>query len=204
MHAGGIRATAAGAAITVYGNGNRLANQAEHRAGPPAETRVDTVDLSGDLRRISRTSLLLPTIENVNALTARFSGALGAALAEAGIAATPPFELTENADGTVTAHGERDDLAAIEAVVNGNEDLRRLHHNATAVASHAYAMEDALAFHREYRAAADPQAVIRKYAYLFSGSRPKTTISMVFGEKGAELRFNGEPWAKLAQASAAD
>jgi hypothetical protein len=139
--------------------------------------------------------LVLPTREAVEALATGVKDELAARLSAAGIAANPPITLSVDGDGAIRAAGDRTDTAAIEAAIAKDDGLVRDIRTATAIASHAYALESGghLQFQRAYRLSADPKEVVAQYAGL-SGSTNASAMSLRFSGAGLAVDADGTGW----------
>jgi hypothetical protein len=143
--------------------------------------------------------LVLPTREAVEELAAGVADKLAGRLKSAGIAANPPISFSVDGDGAIHASGERSDLSAVEAAVADDADLVRDIRNTTAVASHAYALENGghLQVQRAYRLSANSQEVVAQYANLSTGSRG-ASMSVRFSEVGIAVDADGKGWIGAA------
>lgn len=141
--------------------------------------------------------LLLPTRANVAKLAQAAGDMISAKLGEAGIASSPPFELTiEDVNSAhITVKGDRPDAKAIEDMINHDSKLQLAVHNAYAIASHIPALDKAAAFSQDYAAAqsqSEFDRVLARYADLLHGRPVPTDIGLSFGEHGLTATINGE------------
>lgn len=146
---------------------------------------------------LGRAELLLPTRANAAMLAKKAGEAINAKLDAAGIPREPGFEVAidDVNSAHVTVRGGRADAKAIEDLINGDQNLQMAIHNAYALASGIPAMERAMAFDQEYRAAqtkAEIDAVIARYSDLFSGFTQAADVRMNFGKDGLQVAVNGE------------
>jgi hypothetical protein len=139
--------------------------------------------------------LVLPTREAVEDLATGVKDKLAARLSAADIAANPPITLSVDRDGAIHAAGDRTDIADIEAAIAADDGLMRDIRTATAIASHAYALESGghLQFQRAYRLSADPKEVVAQYAGMSTDAHA-TEMSLRFSGAGLAVDADGTGW----------
>jgi hypothetical protein len=129
----------------------------------------------------------LPTVKNVQALSAALCRDLTEAFREAGIPVQPPIELrVDSESGRIRASADRPDATQIEHKVNSDEKLAESIRTTLAIGSHALGMERGLAFQREYLKSDSARAVVGKYADLF-GARGNDEVWLRFDERGVSV-----------------
>jgi hypothetical protein len=142
------------------------------------------------------TRVILPTRQNVQQLASELGAKLTSRLSVAGLARTPAVGLSVDESGAVRVSGERGDLAAVERAVTSDEGLQRLIRATSAIASHAYDMENGgrLEAQRAYRLSSDPQEIVAHSANQSAGRQgAATSISYCGG--AVSVAANGETWA---------
>lgn len=156
----------------------------------------DELQISESGKLLSKLAdLKLPNWQSVNELKNDFSAMLNKTLNEAGIDSNPPFNITQTDNGVFSVTGDNPKAAQVQDILNNNDELKTLHHNMQAIASHIPGIEESLKFQREYRAAngaAEIQSVIAKYSSLFSGSTAHHSFATIFGSEGAVLQMDGK------------
>lgn len=96
---------------------------------------------------LDQTPILLPTPENVRLLADKAAALLNSKLAAAGIPAQPGFSVQSTGNPLrLQLAGERQDAAAIEALLNDDPALSLAMHNVAGMASHLPAMRQVAAF----------------------------------------------------------
>jgi hypothetical protein len=189
--------------------GNYASRAASTGAGAPQASAVVSLSGGGQTEALTYSSgsggtpllaastLLLPTRANAARLAAEAGEAIGAKLDAAGISREPGFSLKieDPNSAHVTVTGNRADVQAIEDLINSDPKLQMAVHNADALASHIPAIDRALKYSEEYRAARTPAEIDRvnaRYADLLAGRMPPTSIDMSFDKDGLSLSINGE------------
>lgn len=171
-------------------------------AAAAATTRHDRTPASGSkLLSEQEQAVLLPSRENVGRMAAHAQALLRQKLEQAGISASPAFELLESDPNTgyISVRGERPDVAAIEALINGDDKLSLAIHNVNALASHVQQLEAAAAYTQAWYAAqndSERMAVFEYYRALMASLRSDT--HMQFGPQGMAFSLNGEAIALAA------
>jgi len=80
--------------------------------------------------------------------------------------------------------------------VASDGDLQRAIRATTAIASHAYDIENggALQVQRAYRLSSDPQEIEAQYARLSAGERPAAATSVMFSAGAVGVVAAGQTW----------
>ncbi|HEY3418603.1 MAG TPA: hypothetical protein VGM23_17135 [Armatimonadota bacterium] len=182
-------------ALAMYGSTSSARRIA---AGALAEnsgnTAGDTLEISQTGSLLSKSALKLPNWQSVKELKNDFSALLDKTLKAAGIDSTPPFTITQTDEGVFTVTGDNPKAAQVQDILNKNDDLKMLHHNMQAIASHIPGIEASLQFQREYAAAgsAAVQAVVAKYSSLFAGNTTNHSFTTIYSAEGATLQMDGK------------
>lgn len=156
----------------------------------------DTVELSTGGRLAASgllDSLILPTEENVRTLSTQLGKDLAQLLGDAGISTEPPIAFSTSYSGDIVIEGDRADKEQILKVVNADERVSQEIRNTVAISSHAVATAESLEFQREYVTSDNPETVVAKYSYLFTGQRSHHT-SVVFDGNGIDVLSDGKEW----------
>lgn len=103
-----------------------------------------------------------------------------AILSEAGIAASPAYDLKPDGRGGISVGGGRADVAQIEALLNADATLQQTFTRMSANASLLQAAQDGAAFQDAYRE--NPMEAVNRFRYLFEDNSART----------ASLRMNGD------------
>lgn len=106
---------------------------------------------------------------------------LEVAFAKAGIDRSPPFQLQTDAEGKVRVAGDHPQKAQIEQLFVDNPSLRDDFVEVNAKGDFLRAADEAMAFQRAY--AEDPEAAVKRFAYLFDSHRKVTFQLTVSGDK---------------------
>jgi hypothetical protein len=160
-----------------------------------AAAKYDTVQTSSASSLASQ-SLLMPTEENVQELSARLADKMNSLLKKSGIRSTPPIEISVDANtGKIKVNSDRADAKTIEAVLNANKEVKQLAQTVNALSSHTYDLNEQLQFQKEYRASNNVEAVIAKYASLF-GTQKTHTFSMRLDGSRMQVLADGKAWLK--------
>lgn len=132
-----------------------------------SSSELDTVTLQGASSLLSM-PMLTPTTKNAGMLSAALKTDLAEALNSAGFPADPPVEVEVDGEtGHIRVTTDRPDAAAIEEFLNSDPELAQEIRTVKAINSHVSAMEQSLAFQREYMNSSDPESVVAKYSWLF-------------------------------------
>lgn len=129
--------------------------------------------------------LLLPTQNNIDALSQQVSAKMPGFLAAHGIPEAPT-SISYDAYGQIQLPGDYAYAAQFRAALTDNPVLARQLSTVNALSSQMTEMNKALKFDTEYRAARNPsevQAVIAKYRTLLDGQTTPSTIALHFDGK---------------------
>ncbi|NVO12519.1 MAG: hypothetical protein HXX10_00620 [Rhodoplanes sp.] len=132
-----------------------------------------------------------PTREGVETMTADLAEELDTAFASAGLASEPPVSFTVDDTG-IHAAGERDDLAAIDALVASDAHLRQSIRISHAITAQAYALEHTSP-EDSYREVSDPQVAVERFVRMMEAQKA-TTMTFVYGGSGVSVTANGTAW----------
>lgn len=145
--------------------------------------------------------LLLPTRNNIDALSRHIAAAMPQFLAENGIPAAPASVTYDN-QGRIQLPADYPHAAEFEQALTKDPALAREMSTVHALASVTAEMDKSLAFQQEYAAAstrAEIDAVVAKYGELFSDRRQPATIALEFPATGGlRLTADGAPLATAA------
>ncbi len=161
----------------------KLMNQSASGSG----SDLDTVSL-GSVSRLLQTPLLLPTANNLRALSGALNSDLTQAFEEAGISTQPPIEIrVDNGNGHICVAANRPDASQIEDKLNSDPKVAEEIRTTIAIGSHALGMQESLAFQSEYLSSDNASTVVAKYGQLFGAPQNHQTF----------LRFDGTSLAVL-------
>lgn len=130
--------------------------------------------------------LLMPTQNNIDALSRHVSAKMPAFLAAHGIPAAPA-SISYDAYGQIQLPGDYAYAAQFRAALTDNPVLARQLSTVNALSSQMTEMNKALKFDAEYRAARSPseiEAVIAKYRALLDGQTTPSVIALHFDGQG--------------------
>ena len=149
-------------------------------------------------RHLNSSSLISPSLENVQRLTRELTPRLEEFANKYNISTEPPLEFQIEPSGKLTLRGDRADANEILKQMAANPQLERAVRNTTVIASHAYtlAVERHVAFQQEYRASNNPAAVVAKYSELFGPPRDHD-ISLRYGSDGVSIIGDQQVWQAL-------
>lgn len=140
--------------------------------------------------------LLLPSVENVQALSSDASAKLKTILAENNIPAGPAT-ITYDAYGQIQLPADYAYAERFKHALAANPAVERELSTANALASQFAAMQPSLSYMREYEAAGSQSAadaVTMKYSYLFNDQRPVPKIELDFSPDGKlTVTADGKP-----------
>lgn len=140
--------------------------------------------------------LLLPTQNNIKAVTENISAAFPQFLAENNIPSAPS-NITYDQEGQIQLPADYPYAEEFKLAVANNSTMARELQTVHALSSHFAGMEKSYPFLQEYAAAAtqaEARAVVDKYSYLFGDNRRYSTIALHFSENGAlSITADGEP-----------
>lgn len=175
------------------------AGTATARANTAFSLEDTVVDVAGatprsGLRLAGGQTLLLPTPANAALLAQQAGKLLRDKMQAAGMALTPDFSLQARGQpATFKLAGERQDAAAIEAMINDDPELSRALHNASGLASHLPALAAASAFNEALQSAgsdAQRQALWQYYQASITSMRSDVRLNMQGGQ--LSVWVNGE------------
>jgi hypothetical protein len=157
----------------------------------------DELEISEPGKLLGRLGTLkTPSWQSVNEFKKEFSAMLNKVLNEAGIDSNPPFKITQNVNsGVFSVTGDNPKAAQVQDILNNNEELKMLHHNMQAIASHIPGIEASLKFQREYRAANgidEIQNVVSKYGSLLYDKAAHHSFMTIFDSEGTILQMDGK------------
>ena len=130
--------------------------------------------------------LLLPSQDNVAALSSHISSAMPGLLAKYNIPSAPD-SISYDSQGKIQLPDDYLYADQFKQMLADNPGMEKELRTVNALASHLAGMKDSQAFQEEYQAAsgqAEIDAVIAKYSYLFSGQRSDRNISLEFSADG--------------------
>ena len=139
--------------------------------------------------------LLLPSRNNIDALTDHISTVLPQFLAQNNIPSAPA-SITYDSHGEMQLPADYPYAEEFKQALADNPTLERELRTVNALTSHMVGMQRAMAFQQEYAAASQSQAdaVVAEYSDLFSSNRKYDSIALQFTAQGAlSLSVNGEP-----------
>lgn len=142
--------------------------------------------------------LLLPSPANIQALSNYVSQEMPGFLAANGIPEAPA-SISYDRYGQLQLPADYPYAEQFKAALAEEPALARSMQSAVALTSHFVEMQKVLPFHEEHTAAAssaEAAAVVAKYYWLFSDSRPSAQIALHFSSDGQiSLSADGEPVA---------
>lgn len=130
--------------------------------------------------------LLLPSQRNIDALSSHISSAFPKFLAENGIPSAPA-SITYDSAGKMQLPADYPYAEKLKQALEGNPAMERELRTVNALASHMVEINKSIPFQQEYAAAssqAEVDAVVAKYAHLFSGNRISSAIALEFSASG--------------------
>jgi hypothetical protein len=141
--------------------------------------------------------LLLPSADNINALSKHISEAMPKFLGENNIP-SPPSSITYDNEGKMQLPADYQYAAQFKQALSSNPAMERELRTANALTSDFVEISKSIPFQQEYSAAknmAEQAAVVQKYSYLFSPNRHYTSIALQFSAIG-NLSFtaDGQPY----------
>lgn len=197
----------------VYGAGSVTGSNKSKNS--PAEDLFAAVDASGDAveaqisttgmminqlkdRNLNSSSLIAPSLENLQRLTSELNPKLNEFASKYNIATDPPLQFEIEPSGKLSLRGDRADEEEILKQLAANPELEHAVRNTTAIASHAFtlAVERHMQFQQEYRASNNPAAVVAKYSELFGPPRDHQ-VALQFGSNGVSIVGDGQVWDAL-------
>lgn len=142
----------------------------------------------------SASLLLLPTQNNIDNLSDHISQKLAGLMDRYSISAAPEIIQYDNR-GSMILPDDYPYAQEFNKMLKDNPALEQEMRTVNALSSHYAGMKEALAFQQEYRNAskAELNAILAKYAYLFSDSNPSADIALKFTPEGSlTINVNGE------------
>lgn len=131
-------------------------------------------------------SLLLPSAENITAISEHVSLRFKEMLADYNIPSSPET-ITYNNEGKMILPSDYEYADELKQALKENPGIERELSTVNALTSHYVEMQKARPFHEEYAAAqsqAQIDAVVDKYSYLFNGNRKNSSIALSFSQDG--------------------
>lgn len=147
--------------------------------------------------------LLLPSQNNIDALASHISAKMPAFLADHGIPAAPE-RITYDSAGRMQLPADYPYAEQFKQALADDPVLERQLRTVNALSSHVAEMAKSLPFQQEYAAAttqAEVDAVVAKYAYLFSGTRQYDEIALLFAADGRLTVMNATQNVALSAAA---
>lgn len=144
--------------------------------------------------------LMMPSANNIKALTDHVSARMPDFLARHGIPEAPA-SVSYDRNGALQLPADYPYAKEFKAALAGDPVMARSMQTAAALSSVHVEMQKSLPFHEEYSAAnsaADAAKVVAKYAWLFADNRPSASITLNFSADGRlSVSADGEPisWA---------
>ena len=129
--------------------------------------------------------LLMPSANNIAALTADVSSRLKQVLSGYGISA--PQSISYDGNGKMILPDDYQHRDKWQQALEENPSLERELRTVNALTSHYVELQKLAPFNEEYAAAqtqAETDAVVQKYSYLFRGNRDYSEIALHFTEDG--------------------
>lgn len=174
---------------------SRLAAESEETAGAKAVYGTDQGAQSLDIDAyftppaggyLTLPPLLMPSQRNIDALSSHISAALPKLLADNGIPSAPA-SITYDGAGKMQLPADYPYAEKFRQALEGNPAMERELRTVNALASHMVEINKSIPFQQEYAAAssqAEVDAVVAKYAHLFSGNRISSAIALEFSARG--------------------
>jgi len=181
----------AGRVLRPVDSGDAGTTQETSRASTTGKAGPDTLSLSNKGKLLAANELLLPTAANVQELSTTLARDIAALLAKKQISSTQSFEIdVDERTMDITVKGVGSDKAAVEQAINGDETIKNGIRTLAAISSHAVGITESLSFQKEYRASANPEGIVSRYAALFERQQGND-ISLRFDETGIAVLANG-------------
>jgi hypothetical protein len=141
--------------------------------------------------------LLLPSPNNINALSKHISAAMPQFLSENNIP-SPPSSISYDNEGKIQLPADYPSAAQFKQALDKNPAMERELRTVNALTSHYVEMSKSIPFIEDYQAAnnsAEQAAVVKNYSYLFSANRQYTSIALQFSSQGSlSFTADGEPY----------
>jgi hypothetical protein len=138
--------------------------------------------------------LLLPTKNNVDALTEHISEVFPEFLAQNGIP-SPPESISYDSEGQIVLPADYEYASELKQALANDPTMSNMLRSTSALASHYAGMQKSVPFLEEYAAAstqAEADAVISRYGYLFSDNNIQSRIFLKFSGDGQLSLTNGD------------
>ena len=153
----------------------------------------DNPEVKGDLRDVP---FLLPSPDNITAISEHVSERLKQVMAKHGLPAAPE-QITYDNEGRMQLPPDYPYAEDFKQALQDNPGLDRELRTVNALTSHYVEIQKSAPFREEYAAArtqAEAEAIISKYSYLFNDNRQSSSIALEFSEDG-DLRpaADGKP-----------
>lgn len=141
--------------------------------------------------------LLLPTPNNVAALSRNISSAMPKFLSDNNIPSAPS-SIDYDSEGKIQLPDDYEYADQFKQALENNPAMENKLRTVHALASHVAEMQKITPFQQEYSAASSEsarEAVVNKYSYLFSSNKQYTDIALQFSLDGAlSLTADGQPY----------
>ena len=152
------------------------------------ELSFDKSDLDSLETGLLGCELILPTMANVEKLSAGMNELMDNLYKDNGIPQDPPVELKYSySENKVKVVGDREDAAEIEDLINSDPEMKEYTRTYLALAETAMAIQESIEFQDEYRNSSNPESVIAKYADLFDQDKKNKEASHMYGSAPALL-----------------
>lgn len=140
--------------------------------------------------------LLLPTPNNIDALTKHISATFPLLLAQNNIPSAPS-SITYDNKGQIELPSDYPYASELKQALANNPTMAKELRSVNAISSHFAEIRKSYPFHQEYAAAATPaqvEAVVAKYSYLFEDNPNYSAIALHFSEGGSlSITADGKP-----------
>ncbi|RLA38651.1 MAG: hypothetical protein DRQ64_08475 [Gammaproteobacteria bacterium] len=147
--------------------------------------------------------LLLPTKNNIDALTNHISETFPQFLAQNNIP-TAPSSITYDNEGQIQLSSDYAYTSEFKQALANNPTMSRELSTVNALTSHFVEMQKSASFQQEYAAAtkAEANTVVERYSYLFSDNHHYDSIALQFSENGRlSLTHDGKPLSYIVDNS---
>ncbi|MFO7448460.1 MAG: hypothetical protein R6W90_19030 [Ignavibacteriaceae bacterium] len=155
--------------------------------------------VSSDIKSgLPLSSLIIPTYDDIKELSVDLKQKIGKKLRESGIKTDLPVDIKVNVRTLeVEVTGDRADLQEIKDILNNDEDIKEKLFSLNAFTEFLAALPDHLAFQDEYRVSNNPEAVVNKYAHLFSSMPVEHNIKFTFTEGKFDIYYDDNLWDNM-------
>lgn len=151
---------------------------------------------TGPVNSLQDVTLLMPTADNVKALSKHASTRFRQLLQDYNIPVAPDT-LTYNQEGRMILPSDYPYTKELKQALNENPGIKRELSTLNAITSQYAELQKLQPFHNEYSGAGSPadiQATIDKYSHLLWGNRQNSTIALSFTENNSlKLLIDGVP-----------